>query len=103
MKQRFFDKATALNMLGRGIQSLVGFSGVPGGTTGRVIRADPVSHPFAGGGAPAELYDLAIQWDLPNRGKPLVDWFTKDEYEKFLIELETNTIPITANQKQERR
>jgi hypothetical protein len=42
-----------------------------------VIQADP------GEGG----YTLAIQWDLPGRAKPLVDWFTKSEYEQFLVEI----------------
>ena len=52
-----------------------------------------------------EVYDLVIQWNIPTEppqiiegqiggesvtfmrtGKPLVDWFTKEEYERFLVE-----------------
>lgn len=56
MTRRYFDKTTATNKLGKKIQTLVEFSGVPGGTTGRVIRADVIAYPFAVGGAPVELY-----------------------------------------------
>lgn len=30
---------------------------------------------------------VAIQWALPDRLRPLVDWFTKDEYYDFLEEV----------------
>ena len=33
-----------------------------------------------------ELVSLPIQWDLPGRTRPLVDWFTKWEYEKYLAD-----------------
>jgi len=103
MKQSYFDKTTALSKVGKKIQTLVQFSGVPRGTTGTVIRADVVSHAIPVMGTAAELYDLAIEWDLPHRCKPLVDWFTKDEYEKFLVELDPDNSQTIALNKQERR
>ena len=73
-----FDHATALERVGRRIHTLRAFSGVPTGTTGQVIQADR-----SGNG-----YTLAIQWDLPRGARTrLVDWFTRDEYERFLQEL----------------
>jgi hypothetical protein len=92
MKQHYFDKATAVSKVGKKIQTIVGFSGVPKGTTGMVIKADIASHSMLTRGAPDELYDLAIEWELPHRCKPLVDWFTKDEYERFLREVEPEKI-----------
>ena len=94
--------------VGRQIQTHMEFSGVPKGTTGRVISADAAGWakpPYRQG---EEAYDVAIQWDLPHEsepfadlvipagaesyihiqtGKPLVDWFTKDEYEQYLDEV----------------
>ena len=80
----FFSEEEALTKVGKRIRTGVEFSGVPRGSVGRVIRADRATGGF----------DLAIAWDLPSavRGlradptKPLVDWFTKDEYERFLDE-----------------
>ncbi len=73
-----FDQATALGKVGRRIRTLVEFSGVPRATTGQVIQADPT-----GPG-----YTLAIQWELPeHRARPLVDWFSRSEYERFLVEI----------------
>lgn len=73
-----FDESTALTKVGQRIKTLVEFSGVPRGTLGEVTRADKSG----------EGYTLAIQWELPERrGKPLVDWFTRNEYERYLEEL----------------
>ena len=51
----------------------VEFSAVPAGTSGQVTRAD--------GGT------VAIEWALEARygriRRPLVDWFTREEYEQF--------------------
>ena len=90
IKQCYFDKPSALSKVGKRIQSLVEFAGVPRGTTGRVIKSDAVNHSLLRG-TDSEFYDLAIEWDLHDRCKPLVDWFTKDEYERFLVEVDTNT------------
>ena len=51
------------------------FSGVPKGTTGTVID---VARDYRG-----NITEYAIQWDLP-RLKPLVDWFTPDEFIDYL-------------------
>lgn len=73
-----FDDRAALAKVGLRIQTLVEFSGVPRGTLGEVTRAD----------RSGEGYTVAVQWKLPDRvGKPLVDWFTRDEYEGFLVEI----------------
>jgi len=70
-----FDECAALAKVGHRIKTLVEFSGVPRGTLGEVTRADR-----SGAG-----YTVAIQWELSERiGKPLIDWFTRDEYERFL-------------------
>lgn len=105
-ERRRFSKTAAKALVGKRIKTLVEFSGVPKGTTGTVIRADAAGTAKVAGRT-VEEYDLAIEWDLPaaigqvigagkisglpyvtiRGGKPLVDWFTKDEYERFLAEL----------------
>jgi len=77
----YFTRQEAGGKVGQRIATLVDFSGVPQGTTGRVLRADQ-----AGGG-----YHLAIAWDLPGRSKPLVDWFNRREYYFYLKELPCRT------------
>lgn len=56
------------------IETLVQFSGVPKGTRGT---------------CEVDGKEFKITWDLPERrgGKPLVDWFTKDEKDRFLKEV----------------
>jgi hypothetical protein len=65
--------------MGKRVETLVDFSGVPQGITGVVVRDDE-----AGWG-----FDVGIQWEREERQgrKPLVDWFSTDEYEEFLIEV----------------
>ena len=55
------------------------FSGVPKGTTGLVIDEERDKY--------GKIKDYAIQWDLP-RPKPLVDWFTPDEFVDYLEVIE---------------
>jgi hypothetical protein len=72
-----FEESAALAKVGQRIKTLIEFFGVPRGTFGEITRADKSG----------EGYTLAIQWELPERvGKPLVDWFTKGEYERYLEE-----------------
>lgn len=107
LHREYFSQAEAEAKVGRRIRTLVEFSGVPLGTTGQVISADEAGWAKPPFGKEEEVFDVAIQWDLPRpepfadlvippsaepyihirTGKPLVDWFTKDEYEKYLDEL----------------
>jgi hypothetical protein len=72
-----FTKHEAETIIGRRIKTNVDFSGVPKGTFGRVVRADDDGR----GG-----YSVGIEWTM-QRSRPLVDWFTKDEYKRFLEEI----------------
>ncbi len=105
--RRYFSQEEAQAKVGQTIRSLVEFSGVPQGTTGLVIAADAAGWTKALAGEKTEVYDVAIQWNLPRpdaaitmvvtdqgdaylhlrTGQPLVDWFTKDEYERYLAEV----------------
>jgi hypothetical protein len=106
-KREYFSQAEAEAKVGQQVRSLVKFAGVPQGTTGLVVSADPAGWAKPVIGDKAEVYDVAIQWNLPQpaaladlvitgegeeyfhiqTGKPLMDWFTKDEYEQFLEEV----------------
>ena len=110
MKEReyfSFDEAQA--KVGRRIKTRVEWSGVPKDTTGQVVSADLAGKIKPALGEVREVFDVAIRWDLPRplpaaelvipgdaphdsyifirSGKPLVDWFTKAEYEQYLEEL----------------
>jgi hypothetical protein len=56
------------------------FRGIPRGTLGRVIGIEE---------QPSGGYDLRILWlaeELPGRKKPFIEWFTRGEYERLLVE-----------------
>lgn len=97
LEREYFTEAEAKARVGKRIRTQVSWSGVPKDTTGEVIQADEGAYGWT----------VAIQWDLPvepkqvstgeaggapfvmiRGGKPLVDWFSKDEYERYLVELE---------------
>ena len=111
----YFTAAEARAKVGRKIRSLVPFSGVPQETTGRVVRADPAGQTKPAFGQAREIFDVGVQWDLPREplqighglsagepfvaisgGKPLIDWFSKDEYERYLEELDDEGNPSAA-------
>lgn len=92
-----FTESEARALVGKRIRTLTAWSGVEAGTTGTVTRADR-----AGAG-----WDVAITWNLPTDsrqvatgridgepvtvitgGKPLTDWFTRDEYTRWIEELD---------------
>lgn len=72
-----FTEAEARALVGRKVRTRVDFSGVPAGTTARVNGAAPGR---AG-------WTVALTWDMEDRPRPLTDWFSKGEYEKFIEEL----------------
>jgi hypothetical protein len=82
MERKRFTEAEARAKVGKRIRTRVEFSGVPKGTTGRVVVAD----------AMREGFDVAIEWELPSRPfgtqrRRLRDWFDKFEFEKHLEEI----------------
>ena len=75
-----FSHQEASSKIGKIVVSLRGFSGVHEETKGTVIGIDKM-------GRYPEEWDVKIQWDIPGKLKPLVDWFTKGEYEMYLKEV----------------
>jgi hypothetical protein len=89
MTDKYFTKTEADVLNGTRIRTMVEFSGVPQGTTGTVMGAAETGRDTAAvfmqpGKAGSEGYTVAIQWDLPGRDKPLVDWFSKADFERYL-------------------
>jgi hypothetical protein len=80
-----FTQAEAQAKVGKRIRTKAGWSGVSTGTLGTVMSIDQMS-PRKMGAVLEEAWDVIIEWDSPNRRRTLTDWFTKEEYEKFLIE-----------------
>jgi len=100
-----FTREEAGAKVGKRVKTLAEFSGVPKETPGQVTRADDSGIEEGG---PGRRFMVSIQWDLTReprrvgmgkiegepflvvtRGKPLVDWFSKDEYEQYLEELKS--------------
>ncbi|HXG65953.1 MAG TPA: hypothetical protein VNO70_12670 [Blastocatellia bacterium] len=69
MERETFTRAEAREKVGRAIRTLAEFSGVPKGTTGKVVAADEADRG----------YDVAAEWNLAERRfgtalRPLRDW-----------------------------
>lgn len=86
MTRYYFGKDAAAALIGQRVRSLVEFRGVPKGTTGKVVRADP--NPTGN----ANAYTVGVEWDLPSSGKPPVDRFSRDEYYTNLEEVLGNEV-----------
>jgi hypothetical protein len=97
MYREYFTQAQAEELVGKCIRTLTAWSGVSRNTTGTVIHADQT----------CSGWTVAIQWDLPSEplqvcmvqfgnelvvivtgGSPLVDWFSRDEYERHLVSID---------------
>lgn len=78
MEQRF-SEAEARAKLGQRVKAWIELPGLTKGATGTVVDIFHVGD---------ELFELIIQWDVPNPNRPCGDWFTKFEYELFLEEIE---------------
>lgn len=74
-----FSANEAQGKVGQRVRSLVSFSGVPKGTTGTVVRGGRVSH------RARDAFNVAVRWNL-TLSEPLMDWFSKSEYGRFLRE-----------------
>ena len=116
IEREYFTQEEAEAKVGHRIRTRVAWSGVPEGTTGAVVRADPAGPSKPPFGEVVDTFYVAIQWELPREplqirqgvigdepvlmitgGKPLLDWFSKDEYERYLDELDDEQ--INRNQK----
>ena len=82
---KFFSKAEAEAKVGQWIQARKEYLDIPEDTVGRVVNTGP-SWIATSIGKKGEIYGVAVEWDMP-KPKPLEDWFTKDQYERFLDEV----------------
>lgn len=79
MTRYYFGKGAAEALIGQRVRALVEFRGVRAGTTGKVVRVDRTGN--------GDAYSVGVEWDLPSRGKPPVDRFTRDQYYAYLEEV----------------
>ena len=79
MKEEYFSEEEMNAKIGKLVLSLRNFSNVPVGTVGKIV----------GGYQRGKKSGLDIEWLFvhQNRGK-LIDGFSKDEYNNFLVELD---------------
>jgi hypothetical protein len=119
MERRYFTQLEAQAKVSQRIRTTVPFSGVPEGSSGKVISADSIGKSQKPG-EPSEVFDVAIQWELPRpapmldliiaaqgevyvhmqTGKPLVDWFTKREYDQYLLMLSLSAkLPVKTERR----
>lgn len=77
-QRRYFDYVQAAKLVGRCIKTRIAWSGVPAGTTGRIVRAD---NSYTESGRLA----LVIRWDLLERSKPLEDWFDVNAFQHLEV------------------
>ena len=40
-----------------------------------------------GASSTSQGFTVAIEWQLARQGKPLLDWFSRDEYRRYLKEI----------------
>ena len=99
MKTKRFRKEEAQSKVGKRVETLRELPDVPLGSWGTVVEIDDM------GGGECE-WDVVIEWDVKvfpplivetpdftfmRSGKPIRDWYTKDEYEIMLREVDTTT------------
>ena len=77
--EKLFDMSTASAKVGQKIRALVKFPAIPQGSTGMVVCARPERDGFL----------LGIQWKVPGtETEPPMLWFTRQEYNEFLAEID---------------
>jgi hypothetical protein len=76
-KRTRFNQQEARALLGRPVRLLDSFSVVPRGTTGRVVELQEIL---------PDHFDLVIEWDAISLAGAQRDWFSKDQFELYLVE-----------------
>lgn len=78
MERHYFSRDLALAKLRRRIRTRIRFTGVPLGTDGIVIAADEIA---------CERFSLAVRWVFPDGSQNRLEWLSRTDYERFLVEL----------------
>lgn len=72
-----FSREEAQVKLGRRVRAVVGVEGVPTGTFGCVMQLDEIEK---------DGFEVIVEWYVLIDGKRQHDWFSKEKYERFLID-----------------
>lgn len=86
MEDRYFTAAEAQALIGQGLRITIEIFRVPQGTTGAVVCAKEG----------ARGYTVAVKWTQPDRRNPLIDWFSKGEFERFFECIEDRTFLLPS-------
>ena len=81
-KSTYFTELEARAMIGRRVRTRVAWSGIPVGTTGRIVDTAVIA---SGNG-----WRIAIGWDLKSSERQMIGWFTRNDYE-----LELEEVPVS--------
>lgn len=74
-----FSRTEAEALLGREVRTKLAIDGVPAGAVGKVMQLDEMER-----GA----FDLIVEWSVLVHGKRQHNWFSKDDYDLQLAEVE---------------
>lgn len=74
-----FNKADAEARLGRMVRTRIPIDGIPAGATGYVMQIDEMER---------DAFDLIVEWHVLVHGKRQHNWFSKDNYDRQLTEVE---------------
>ncbi len=81
-----FTREEAAGKHGVIVQTIIAIFDVPTGTRGTVVHSAKTHD---------DGYSVAIEWQLASDAdstpspEPITDWFTKSEYERYVIEIKT--------------
>lgn len=79
----YFTEDEAKEKVGKEIKTRYAFAGVPEGSAGKVTGIFEI--PFSS----VNRFGVYVTWRIPNAPSiPMIDGFSKDEYEQFLEEIE---------------
>ncbi len=73
---RYFTEAEAQALADRTVRARKALPGIPAGTRGRVVQANPLGNGWT----------VAVEFDT--RKRPVVGWLSRDEYERWIEEME---------------
>ena len=72
-----FNKQEAELRLGSTVRSKITVDGIPAGVTGHVVQLDEIER---------NGFDLIVEWSLLIQGKRQHNWFSKDDFERCLMD-----------------
>jgi len=72
-----FTAEEAREKLGRRVRSIVALDGIAAGTSGSVMQVDEIEH---------DGFELIVEWDTRIDGKRQHDWFSKEQFNQYLID-----------------